>query len=99
MAASAVRVVPVTRLGEVRGFDGGVVVVDATESSIPLSLLARAVRLRRVLRLSGGELVLVGGGATADLLRRSGLHRSLPHYADLASALRAVRRVPHLVAP
>lgn len=92
MSDGNVVVVPVTRLGEVRGLDGELVVVDATASPAPLPLLARTVRLRRLLKAAGGDLMLAAGSATAAELRRSGLDRSLPCRPDVATALNAIRR-------
>lgn len=87
-----VRVVPVTRLGDVRALDGELVVVDATASPAPLPLLARTVRLRRVIKAAGGELLLAAGPATSAELHRSGLDRSLPCRPDVPSAVAAIRR-------
>jgi hypothetical protein len=92
MSDGDVLVVPVTRLGDVRGLDGELVVVDATASPTPLPLLARTARLRRRLKAAGGELILAAGPATAAELHRSGLDRSLPCRPDVPSALTAIRR-------
>ncbi|HET6909244.1 MAG TPA: hypothetical protein VFH54_07905 [Mycobacteriales bacterium] len=91
MSDGDVRVVPVTRLSDVRALDGELVVVDATALPAPLPLLARTVRLRRVLKAAGGELLLAAGPATSAELHRSGLDRSLPCRPDVTSAVAAIR--------
>jgi hypothetical protein len=63
-------------------------VVDATRpAELPVTALARLVRLRRVVRAGGGELVLVAGAPVAQLLRRTGLVFSLPYFETVSEAV------------
>lgn len=66
-------------------------VVDATRSAeLPVTMLARLVRIRRAVRASGGELVLVAGAPVAHLLLRTGLLFSLPCFETVADAVGSV---------
>jgi hypothetical protein len=85
-----VHVVPIARLAAVSdGFGRANLVVDATVDA-PVSLLARAVRVRRRLRACGGDLVVAAGPRTVDVLRRTGLDRCLPTRPNIKAAVGAL---------
>lgn len=66
-------------------------VVDATRpTELPVTVLARLVRMRRAVRAAGGDLVLVAGPSVAHLLLRTGLLFSLPCFETVDDALGAV---------
>jgi len=66
-------------------------VVDATRSAeLPVTTLARLVRIRRAVRAGGGDLVLVAGAPVAHLLLRTGLLFSLPCFETVADAVGSV---------
>lgn len=85
-------VLPVDRLrSQARRLDGpAAVIVDATHRVPSLQTLVRILVLRRSLRACGGDVVLVAGSETVDVLRRSGLEHSIPCHFDVAAAARAL---------
>ena len=87
---SVTLVVGITELSAMApAFDSpAVVVVDGTEhAELPVTLLAQLVRLRRVLRVAGGELALAAGEPVAQLLRRTGLLFAIPYFTTVSDAL------------
>jgi anti-anti-sigma regulatory factor len=88
--SSVVRVIGITELTAMTAaFDSSaVVVVDGTDhSALPVTLLAQLVRMRRVLRVAGGELVLAAGEPVAQLLRQTGLLFAIPYFTTVSDAL------------
>jgi len=85
-------VLPVEQVrSQTRRLDGpAALIVDATHRPPPLQALVRILLLRRSMRACGGDLVLVAGPETADLLRRSGLDRSIPCHHNTAAAAHAL---------
>jgi hypothetical protein len=66
-------------------------VVDATRpTDLPVTVLARLVRIRRAVRAGGGDLVLVARAPVAHLLLRTGLLFSLPCFETVPDAIGAV---------
>lgn len=66
------------------------VIVDADSDTPPLDVLARMVVVRRRIRACGGDLVLVAGPATVNLLHRLGLQNSIPCYDNIEAGARAL---------
>lgn len=66
-------------------------IVDATRpAELPVTVLARLVRVRRAVKAGGGDLVLVAGAPVAHLLLRTGLLFSLPCFETVDDAMGAV---------
>jgi hypothetical protein len=88
-ASGAVQVLPVGQLKTIEEWPAGTrLVVDATWAGAPsLPMLARVARVCRQVRAAGGDLVLAASAATVELLRSSGLHKTIPYRADVSTAL------------
>lgn len=92
VASARIQVIGLAELADVATWREGptLVVVDATGGG-PSSLvtLARLVRLRRLLRARGGDLVVATDADTATALQRSGLCWTLPFRRTVPAAVEA----------
>lgn len=88
-ASAPVQVLTVSQLMTIDEWSAGTrLVVDATWVDAPsLPMLARVARVCRQVRAAGGDLILAASAATVELLRSSGLHKTIPYRADVSTAL------------
>ena len=70
--------------------DPATVIIDTADQPPPLRVIIRMVVLRRRLRACGGNLVLVAGPATVEVISRAGLQCSIPCYDSVVTATRAL---------
>jgi len=95
-----IEIVTLARLDTVVPLRHGLgLVVDARNTGeVPVTILARLVRIRRVLRRIGGDLALAADEETIAALRRTGLAFALPCRRDVSQAVQLLMAQSSVVA-